>query len=387
MKLRPCLLRLLPPAFLLAAVFASPAAALAAVGAEPAVTGWTQVPSPSPSDQGSYLTALATITPTDVWAVGAAYRPTSTPGTLTEHWDGTAWKVVPSPNFNQGYNELYGAAAISSTDVWAVGYHNVAEYGSEKTMALHWNGTAWSIVPTRNIGPDANMLKAVDGVASNDVWAVGLGHSSSAEVGRPLIQHWDGSRWSLSPSPNVGRGSSILTGVTAVAADDVWAVGSHDDATLIEHWDGTAWTVVSSPGGARPESALYAVSAAGPDDVWATGESYDNNASDTLVEHWDGSSWTVALSVDGNKSHNSLSGVQGFAGGGVWAVGTTYDPVAVSYKTLTEHWDGAAWTIVPSPNPGPIYDYLIGVAGFQGGDVWAVGAAHVGTLTIRTTDG
>jgi hypothetical protein len=70
----------------------------------------------------------------------------------------------------------------------------------------------------------------------------------------------------------------------------------------------------------------------------------------------------------------------------VWAVGSTYDPILVDYKTFTEHWDGDAWTVVPSPNPGPIYDQLFGVGGLPGGDVWAVGQAYTDTLTIRTSD-
>jgi hypothetical protein len=359
-----------------------PTSAMAAQAAS-----WTVVPSPNPSSQANYLSAVAAVAPNDVWAVGAEYRPISTPGTLTEHWDGTAWSLVPSPNFNQGYNELYGVTAISTNDVWAVGYHNIANYGSEKTMALHWNGSAWSIVPTRNIGQDANELFAVDGVASNDVWAVGFGHSSSNQVGVPLIQHWDGVRWSLSRTPNVGRGFSSLHGVVAVASNDVWAVGAHDGATLVMHWNGTAWSVVPSPNGSRTDSELYAVSATGPSDVWAVGETSSNNRGDTLVEHWDGSVWTVVATTDGTKPFTSLNGVTALGPNDVWAVGADYDPLTVSYRTFTSHWDGSAWTVVPSPNPSPEYDYLSGVAGFAGGDVWAVGAADEDTLVMRTTDG
>jgi hypothetical protein len=214
-----------------------------------------------------------------VWAVGAWYRPISTPGTLIEHWNGTSWRVVPSPNVTEGYNELYGIAAVSSTDVWAVGYHNIAAYGSEKTMALHWNGSRWSVVPTRNIGPNANFLFGVSAVASDDVWAVGLGASTSNEVGRPLIQHWDGARWSLVPNPNPGDGFAMLKGVVALAADDVWTVGTHDGSTLIEHWDGSTWTVVPSPNPGPTYDALLSVAGFSGGDVWAAGQAHV----DTLV--------------------------------------------------------------------------------------------------------
>jgi len=374
-------------AALLANALTLPVPLEAAPAGERAPMGWRRAPAPNPSDQGNYLTALATISPQDIWAVGAAYRPISTPGTLTEHWDGSAWSVVHSPNFNKGYNELYGVSAVSASDVWAVGYHNIALYGSEKTMALHWNGVKWSIVPTRNIGEDANELKAVAAVASDDVWAVGFGASTNNQVGRVLIEHWDGNGWSLVPNPDLGDGFGILNGIVAVAADDVWAVGSHDDSALVEHWDGAQWSVVPCPNGERGESGLYAVSAAGPDDIWAVGETYDRTGSDTLVEHWDGTAWTVVPSPKGGPQPNaSFYGVVALGPNSVWAVGSAYDPVLVDYKTLTEHWDGTGWTLVPSPNPGPIYDLLIGVGGFAGGDVWSVGEAHIETLVLRTRD-
>jgi hypothetical protein len=375
----------------LAAVFAAAVATLSPLGGIPpaaarTLTGWTVVPTPSPSAQSNYLSAMDALSPTDMWAVGAWYRPsTSTPGTLTEHWNGSTWSLVPSPNFNEGYNELYGVAAFSSTDAWAVGYHNISYYGSEKTMAQHWDGTRWRIVPTRNIGQNANMLLAVDGVASNDVWAVGMGNSTSDQVGLPLIQHWDGTAWSLSRPPRLGRGFSSLNGVVAIASDDVWAVGVHNDATLVLHWDGATWSAVSSPNGSRPDSYLYSVSATGPDDVWAVGETLGNFSGDTLVEHWDGASWTVVPTGDGSLPFTQLSHVAALGSSDVWAVGTDYDNIAVSYRTFTEHWDGSAWTVVPSPNPGPEYDFLIGATGFPGGDVWAVGAADEDILALRST--
>jgi hypothetical protein len=363
-------------------LFESTVAGAAAAAATP----WIRVPSPNRGDQSSYLSALAAISPSDVWTVGAWYRPISTPGTLTEHWNGSAWSIVPSPNVTQGYNELYGIAAGSSTDVWAVGYHNIAAYGSEKTMALHWNGSRWSVVPTRNLGPNANFLLAASAVASDDVWAVGLGASTSNEVGRPLIQHWDGARWSLVPNPSLGGAFGILNEVVTLASDDVWTVGSHDGSTLIEHWDGSSWTVVPSPNGPLAESELYAVSAAGPDDLWAVGQSYNFLAGETLAEHWDGAAWTVVPSLDAVPPFTALYGVHALGPNDVWAVGSTYDPVAVDYKTFTQHWNGSTWTVVQSPNPGPLYDQLFDVVGFPGGDVWAAGQAHTDTLVIRTRD-
>jgi hypothetical protein len=42
--------------------------------------------------------------------------------------------------------------------------------------------------------------------------------------------------------------------------------------------------------------------------------------------------------------------------------------------TGIDHWDyGSAWTIVPSPSPGAIYNTLNSVSALSASDVWAVG--------------
>ncbi len=75
--------------------------------------------------------------------------------------------------------------------------------------------------------------------ASNDVWAVGTSKTLT------LTEHWDGSSWSVEPSPNRSTTSSgnVLDAVVAIASNDVWAVGYYWDAaghqlTLTEHYAG-----------------------------------------------------------------------------------------------------------------------------------------------------
>ena len=59
-----------------------------------------------------------------------------------------------------------------------------------------------------------------------------------------------------------------------------------------------------------------------------------------------------------------------------WAVGYYFDATANHYHTLTEHWDGSSWSVVPSPNPGNANNYLYGVAAISRKDVWAVDFAQ-----------
>src|SRR5437762_3576748 len=86
----------------------------------------------------------------DVRAVVSYSMGTDPVRTLIEHWDGIAWSVVPSPNVSGLDRTLTGVAAVSANDVWAVGYYHNANYVVQ-TLIEHWNGSAWSIVPSSNV--------------------------------------------------------------------------------------------------------------------------------------------------------------------------------------------------------------------------------------------
>ena len=101
---------------------------------------------------------MLTLAPNDAWAVGY-----STPGqpeesatlTLILHWDGTTWKVVPSPNIGpktrSQSNRLLGLTANSANDIWAFGSYFAADgSGHQMTLLLHWDGTSWKIAPSPN---------------------------------------------------------------------------------------------------------------------------------------------------------------------------------------------------------------------------------------------
>src|SRR5206468_9107024 len=82
------------------------------------------------------------------------------------------WEVVSSPNVGTSDNQLRGVAAVSANDVWAVGDYSNGT-GHQQTLVEHWNGTAWSVVPSPNVGTGHNVLNGVAAVSANDVWAVG----------------------------------------------------------------------------------------------------------------------------------------------------------------------------------------------------------------------
>jgi hypothetical protein len=350
-----------------------------------AASTWTVVPSPNVSQQANYLSGVAAISSTEAWAVGAQYRNrTSTPAPLAEHWNGSSWTLVPIPSKTANYNELFAVDASSTTDVWGVGYWLIDAF-TERTLAEHWDGTAWSIVGTPNVGAASNALSGVAAVSPTDAWAVGISNSANINDGHALIEHWDGARWSVVRTPNPGAGKSELLAVTATSSTDVWAVGEHADHTLVEHWNGSTWSIVPSPDGAFGASALNAVSAFSSTDAWAVGGSGQR----TLSLHWDGAAWSAVDSPNGSLPETELTGVVSLGTSDVWAVGYSANELQVTFRTFTAHWDGASWTVVASPNPSSEYDYLEAVDAVRaaGATVWATGAADISTLVMRTNGG
>src|SRR5205085_938825 len=113
------------------------------------------------------LSAVTVVSANDVWAVGEAGS-----NTLTEHWDGSKWTIVPSPNGSGGFeNVLTGVAAVSGSQVWAVGFSGGG--APQQTLAEVWNGQGWSVVPSPNPGNLSNGLNAVAAVPAGQGWAVG----------------------------------------------------------------------------------------------------------------------------------------------------------------------------------------------------------------------
>jgi hypothetical protein len=69
----------------------------------------------------------------------------------------------------------------------------------------------------------------VAALSANDVWAVGY---FSGQGYRTLVEHWNGSSWSVATSANL-TGDDVLYGVDAIASG-AWAVGANDASTLVE---------------------------------------------------------------------------------------------------------------------------------------------------------
>src|SRR5207244_508039 len=152
---------------------------------------------------------------------------------LIEHWNGTSWAIVNSPNATSLDNfiedsYLNGVTCASASDCWAVGYDFSSPNEGFQPLIEHSNGTLWSIVAAPNTGAGA-LLDSVTCPSTSDCWAVGHYDASYATVPHPnqtFIEHWNGVTWVIVPSPNTSVTlNNYLTSVTCTSATNCWAVG------------------------------------------------------------------------------------------------------------------------------------------------------------------
>jgi hypothetical protein len=140
--------------------------------------------------------------------------------------------------------QILSIAVISPADVWAL-----AAVGKGNPVVIeHWNGSQWNIVSL----PVSGVLHGLSAVSANDVWAVG---------NSGLTLNWNGTQWSQVASP-AGQGGS-LPAVDALSVNDAWAISTNGSVT--EQWNGTQWTAVP------PASALPADFRTAGGFIWSDG--------------------------------------------------------------------------------------------------------------------
>ena len=369
------------------ATSAGPAALAAPAPSALACQGWQVVPSPGPGSS-SALAAVAATSSTDAWAVGSWLNPASaTTVALIEHWDGSAWSTVPSPAVPGAPSlvSLAGVAALSPTNAWAVG--STVTDSVSQPLIEHWDGTSWTIIPSAGERPGLNALTAVAARTATDIWAVGYRQQVSPHRLRTLIEHWNGTTWHVVRSPNAGKTGSRLFGVAVVSAARAWAVGTEsnsDGSTLAERWNGSSWSVVPTRNRGHRSRSLQAVAAHSARRVFAVGSDASRTGIRThiLAERWRGSRWSVTPAPNPGRHYNALQGVAVRSATRVWAVGTTQPGIERSSATLAERWNGTRWRVVSTPSPGSGNDGLSGIAEIpHRGGFWAVGNEGDSTLT------
>lgn len=367
---------------------------LLGAGATPAAADddWARVPTPNAIEgQHNFVHGLDCTAPDDCWAVGFHYSPTGNK-TLTMHWDGATWSLVPSPT-PEGHtlSNLWGVDCAAPDRCWAVGFSFDGQLDYAALM-LGWDGEAWSLETLEDSPtPGSDFLYDVACPSASDCWAVGRhlpGTGGAGGFGRTLINRWNGASWSIVDSPNtLPTQSNSVVSVDCASPRDCWAVGSYAaptaNQTLTLHWDGEGWAVVPSPNSSPEQAnALNGVTCVSPHDCWAVGI-YSGQQNQALAMRWDGASWSlVPIPSSAPNLANVLTGVACVSPVECWAVG--YQRESTWLVTLIERWDGEEWRIVPSPNSAYGETNNLWPVDCVGSECWAAGY-YYGTGSIART--
>lgn len=265
---------------------------------------------------------------------------------------GAGWSMQDGANLTTSYAGIMnGVACASASSCVAVGRQFTRD-GSYRTLVERWDGTSWTVqpAPSPSLTPPPGgttfaELMDVACPAANECFAVGRSQDAEAQD-QPLLERWDGTSWTIQPTP---AQTGALSSISCTSPSACTVVG----AATAMRWDGSTWTVQTpaSPAGARGIS-LSGVSCTSATSCTATGRYSDSQTNyRALAEHWDGTSWAVQPTVEPSGSTLTiLTDVSCTSDASCTAVGFY---VTNTFSTVVERWDGTSWTIQPSPNrPG-----------------------------------
>ncbi|WP_371782681.1 hypothetical protein [Streptosporangium subroseum] len=291
----------------------------------PSTASWTDTRVPG---SGTHMNGVVATSPRDAWAVGGGED-----GDLIMRWDGRAWRSVTGPG---GLRPVRAVSASSSDNVWVFG----------NTGAWRWNGRGWS---SKGGLRDLHLpwLKAAVVAGPRDVWVAGdSGDSEDADATdpdsrRPFLGRWSGAGWSEFPLPS-GLGVHAFS---ALGPHDVWALARRgDDSDSIMRWDGDRWNTVPMPPlllGKKVQ--LTDITAVSADEAWAIGDVSRSGTRTAVMIRWDGRRWSV---VDGPARFVYFSAVASDGDGGVW-VGAHYWDYSDGRVLL--RYDGRSWSYEMPP--------------------------------------
>jgi hypothetical protein len=251
------------------------AGGLAAAGPAMASSGaWYQTYQVNRS--GSFY-EIAAISKTDIWAVGdlfgkkgnTIYQP------FIRHSAGSGWKTVTIPGSPKFESDQVSASAANNVWVFGLTPRSVAA-----SVAYRYDGSRWHKIPV----PTETFLQDAVTLGPRNVWAFGDSGTVSAPGSSfsASIFHWNGSRWR---GFNLANGNLIPESISASATNNVWIAGAVWTGSVARavayRWNGTGWHKAGMP---RVRTDNPGVSAFSPSNVWIGWDT----ATSSRVTHWDG---------------------------------------------------------------------------------------------------
>jgi hypothetical protein len=312
-------------------------------------TSWSIQPVPSSGGSGTQLSAVSCASSTSCTAVGEYGVPEGGNATLAEHWDGVSWSIQPTetPAVDTFGLSLTGVSCPTATFCLALGRYE-SEGVSLGTVVEQWDGASWSIQPNSVNGG------LTDVSCTSATACTAVGHHCSCSPDTPLVERWDTSGWSEQSTPAVTNAADANLFAVSCTSSTCTAVGNFDDGgtgvgeSLVEHWDGTAWSIepTPSPGGAT-QTYLRGVSCASPTACTAVGEYNDPAGIElTLADGLNNGAASIELTPNpSGPTRSTLTGVSCASTTTCVAVGTG------NTVPLVETWNRGNWSMLSTGVP------------------------------------
>ena len=288
------------------------------------------------------------------------------------------------------------------------------------------------------VAPVPRLLAHVTCPTATRCFAVGNAQARPSYKARSLVERWDGSSWSIMPSPNGSAPNTFLVGIACVSATSCIAVGQtrvnqRDGRSFALKMTGNTWSTVPIPAGG-PGAQLVAVACAAATNCFAVGEYIDGANRRPLAMRWNGSRWTqvdAALPLDLAAAYlRAVVCTSGncFALGGTadrrnpnaaiierwngtrFVIDQQFEPAggvspqfldvtcptpsrcravgddgAASGGTFAATWTGIRWSLESTQNRGAVNSSLSGISCWTTSDCLAVGHSHDGRSGIQQT--
>jgi hypothetical protein len=323
---------------------------------------WTNVTSPNASGY-DYLNSVSCTSAAFCAAVGTDDSGPTNQGVFSM-WNGTTWKLAPSPNVSTPTHGSYieTVSCATATFCLAVGDSYVPMSPTpDATLVDRWDGVKWSVVSSPNPTPsNENDLYSVDCTSTTFCMAVGETYNDVTHTGNPLSFRWNGSTWTSISAPAAATGhENWFNDVSCQGTSWCMGVGASYNGSFDQAqsglWTGSSWNFVTPVNPNTTHSVeLESVSCPSPSMCVAGGYFYDNSDTENnLIEQWGPTGWSQATIPSITAPNGGeIYGVDCWGTTSCTAVGYVYG-AGDTYITSSLAWNGKVWVSQPPLNPSP----------------------------------
>ena len=361
-------------------------------------TTWTDV---SPSVPGTQLNfefrGISCVSASFCMGVGYSRVNISSPDVpLFLLWNGSTWSIQNLPlGTGQTAGIFSGVSCLSTTFCLAVGDFEPTA-SSEVAASEVWNGSQWQVLPTATVAGVLTYLESVSCTSQSSCQAVGA--TENGVVGSAVVESWNGSSLSMAPIASPPSSSAQLNSVSCAGPAFCTAVGntytttdSNTDRTLAMLWNGSSWSVSPSPnfGGTNGDQldgvSCFAATSCSAVGFYQLDPSGNNNQNEAMI--WNGATWSnvAPANYPTASPEAGLSAVDCLSNWACIAVGTALGPHGALMWNIMSPIARSGYRFVASD--GGVFNYGAGAPflGSLGGT--PLNAPIVGMGTMPAGDG